>query len=168
MSATGALALSEVVYLKQPGVPPAAAATIAAHFGTADASNAHEPELEVGPDEPESEDLAGLRVLAAAASPAAGDSRAVFEAASRVLEYSKRERAVISLEPAGAARAELRAALELAAVPEPPSGPMAGFDEAAVLAWLGSVPGLTAEQRAAGDERMAAEGDFDGDNRRGR
>jgi hypothetical protein len=33
--------------------------------------------------------------------------------------------------------------------PEPPSGQMAEFDEAAVLAWLGTVLGLTAAQRAA-------------------
>jgi hypothetical protein len=46
--------------------------------------------------------------------------------------------------------------------PEPPSGPMAGFDEAAVLAWLGSVPGLTAAQRAAAAEEMA-EDEYDGD-----
>ena len=45
--------------------------------------------------------------------------------------------------------------------PEPPSGPMAGFDEAAVLAWLGTVPGLTAAQRAAAAEEMA-EDEYDG------
>jgi hypothetical protein len=41
--------------------------------------------------------------------------------------------------------------------PEPaaPSGPIVGFDEAAVLAWLGSVPGLSAAQRAAVAEMMA-------------
>jgi colicin import membrane protein len=39
--------------------------------------------------------------------------------------------------------------------PEPPSGPMAAFDEAAVLAWLGSVPGLTVAQRAAAAQIMA-------------
>jgi hypothetical protein len=32
---------------------------------------------------------------------------------------------------------------------------MAGFDEAAVLAWLGTVPGLTAAQRAAAAAEMA-------------
>ena len=37
------------------------------------------------------------------------------------------------------------------------------FDEAGVLAWLGSLPGLTAAQRAAARARMAAEGDFDGE-----
>jgi ankyrin repeat protein len=45
--------------------------------------------------------------------------------------------------------------------PEAPSGPMAAFDEAVVLAWLGTVPGLTAEQRAAALERVAAE-EYDG------
>ena len=39
--------------------------------------------------------------------------------------------------------------------PEPPSGPMAKFDEAAVLAWLGTVPGLRAAQRAAAAQIMA-------------
>jgi hypothetical protein len=38
---------------------------------------------------------------------------------------------------------------------------MAGFDEAAVLAWLGSVPGLTAVQLAAAAEEMA-EDEYDG------
>jgi hypothetical protein len=38
---------------------------------------------------------------------------------------------------------------------------MAGFDEAAVLAWLGTVPGLTAAQRAAAAEEMA-EDEYDG------
>jgi hypothetical protein len=46
--------------------------------------------------------------------------------------------------------------------PEPPSGPMAGFDEVAVLAWLFSVPGLTAAQRVAAAEIMA-EDEYDGD-----
>jgi hypothetical protein len=46
--------------------------------------------------------------------------------------------------------------------PEPPSGPMAGFDEAAVLAWLGAVPGLTAAQRAAAAGEMV-EDEYDGD-----
>ena len=46
--------------------------------------------------------------------------------------------------------------------PEPPSGPMAGFDEAAVLAWLGTVPGLTATQRSAAAQIMA-EDEYDGD-----
>ena len=45
--------------------------------------------------------------------------------------------------------------------PEPPSGPMAGFDEAAVLAWLGTVPGLTAAQRVAAAEIMA-EDEYEG------
>jgi hypothetical protein len=45
--------------------------------------------------------------------------------------------------------------------PEPPSGPMAGFDEAAVLAWLGSVPGLTPAQLAAAAAEMA-EDEYDG------
>jgi hypothetical protein len=43
--------------------------------------------------------------------------------------------------------------------PEPPaelpSGPMAAFDEAAVLVWLGTVPGLTVAQRAAVAAEMA-------------
>jgi ankyrin repeat protein len=39
--------------------------------------------------------------------------------------------------------------------PEAPSGPMAEFDEAAVLAWLAMVPGLTAAQLAATVEEMA-------------
>ena len=39
--------------------------------------------------------------------------------------------------------------------PQPPSGPMAEFDEAAVLAWLGTVPGLRAAQRAAAAQIMA-------------
>jgi hypothetical protein len=39
--------------------------------------------------------------------------------------------------------------------PEAPSGPMVEFDEAAVLAWLGSVPGLTAAQRVAAAAEMA-------------
>jgi hypothetical protein len=38
---------------------------------------------------------------------------------------------------------------------------MAGFDEAAVLAWLGLVPGLTAAQRAAAAVEMA-EDEYDG------
>ena len=46
--------------------------------------------------------------------------------------------------------------------PEPPSGPMAGFDEAAVLSWLGTVPGLTAAQQVAAAEEMA-EDEYDGD-----
>ena len=45
--------------------------------------------------------------------------------------------------------------------PEPPSGPMAAFDEAAVLAWLGTVPDITATQRAAATE-MLAEDEYDG------
>ena len=45
--------------------------------------------------------------------------------------------------------------------PEAPAGPMAEFDEAAVLAWLGSVPGLTAPQRAAVNEMMA-DAEFEG------
>ena len=39
--------------------------------------------------------------------------------------------------------------------PEPPSGSMAEFDEAAVLAWLGTVPGLTPAQLAAVKDIMA-------------
>jgi outer membrane biosynthesis protein TonB len=39
--------------------------------------------------------------------------------------------------------------------PEPPPEPMAGFDEAAVLAWVAAVPGLTAAERAAAAEMMA-------------
>jgi hypothetical protein len=38
---------------------------------------------------------------------------------------------------------------------------MVEFDEAAVLAWLGTVPGLTAAQRAAAAEMMA-EDEYDG------
>jgi ankyrin repeat protein len=45
--------------------------------------------------------------------------------------------------------------------PEAPSGPMAEFDEAAVLAWLAAVPGLTEAQRAAAAERME-EDEYDG------
>ena len=49
--------------------------------------------------------------------------------------------------------------------PEPPaelpSGPMAAFDEAAVLAWLGTVPGLTAAQLAAVNDIMA-EDEYEG------
>ena len=45
---------------------------------------------------------------------------------------------------------------------ELPSGPMVEFDEAAVLAWLGTVPGLTAAQRAAVLERVAEE-EYDGE-----
>jgi hypothetical protein len=45
--------------------------------------------------------------------------------------------------------------------PEPPSGPMAEFDEAAVLAWVAAVPGLTAAQRVAALERVAEE-EYDG------
>jgi hypothetical protein len=47
--------------------------------------------------------------------------------------------------------------------PEPgsPSGPMAEFDEAAVLAWVTAVPVLTAAQRAAALERME-EDEYDG------
>ena len=45
--------------------------------------------------------------------------------------------------------------------PDPPSGPMAAFDEAAVLAWLGTVPGLTAAQRAAAAQIMA-EDEYEG------
>jgi hypothetical protein len=44
---------------------------------------------------------------------------------------------------------------------EPPSGLMASFDEAAVLAWLATVPGLTAAERAAAVE-MIAEDEYDG------
>jgi ankyrin repeat protein len=43
--------------------------------------------------------------------------------------------------------------------PEAPSGPMAEFDEAAVLAWLAAVPGLTATQRAAALERVEYDGE---------
>jgi hypothetical protein len=46
--------------------------------------------------------------------------------------------------------------------PQPPPGPMAEFDEAAVLAWVAAVPGLTAAQRAAALERVAEE-EYDGD-----
>jgi ankyrin repeat protein len=52
---------------------------------------------------------------------------------------------------------ELEPELEL----EPPSGSMAAFDEAAVLAWLGTVPGLTPAQRSAAAEEMA-EDEYDG------
>jgi hypothetical protein len=45
--------------------------------------------------------------------------------------------------------------------PEVPLGPMAEFDEAAVLAWLASAPGLTAAQRVAAAARMA-EDEYDG------
>ena len=45
--------------------------------------------------------------------------------------------------------------------PEVPPGPMAKFDEAAVLAWLATVPGLTAVQRTAAAERME-EDEYDG------
>ena len=45
--------------------------------------------------------------------------------------------------------------------PESPPGPMAEFDEAAVLAWVAGVPGLTAAQRAAALERME-EDEYDG------
>jgi hypothetical protein len=38
---------------------------------------------------------------------------------------------------------------------------MASFDEAAVLAWLGTVPGLTTAERAAAAE-MIAEDEYDG------
>jgi hypothetical protein len=38
---------------------------------------------------------------------------------------------------------------------------MAAFDEAAVLAWLAAVPGLTSTQRAAAAE-MVAEDEYDG------
>jgi hypothetical protein len=44
---------------------------------------------------------------------------------------------------------------ELEPEPEPPFVLMAEFDEAAVLAWLGTVPGLTAAQRAAAVAVMA-------------
>jgi hypothetical protein len=54
---------------------------------------------------------------------------------------------------------ELEPAAEPAA--EPPSGPMAAFDEVAVLAWLGTVPGLTAAEQAATVE-MIAEDEYDG------
>jgi hypothetical protein len=46
--------------------------------------------------------------------------------------------------------------------PESPPGPMAKLDEAAVLAWVACVPGLTAAQRAAALERME-EDDYDGE-----
>ena len=39
--------------------------------------------------------------------------------------------------------------------------PMVEFDEAAVLAWLGTVPGLTAQQRAAAAAEMA-EAEYNG------
>ena len=51
--------------------------------------------------------------------------------------------------------------LEMEPEPEPPSGPMASFDEAVVLAWLGTVPGLTAAQLTAARARMA-EDEYDG------
>jgi hypothetical protein len=44
---------------------------------------------------------------------------------------------------------------------ELPSGPMTAFDEAAVLAWLGTVPGLTVAERAAAHGEMA-EDEYDG------
>jgi hypothetical protein len=44
---------------------------------------------------------------------------------------------------------------------ESPSGPMAEFDEAAVLAWVAGVPGLTVAQQAAALERME-EDEYDG------
>jgi hypothetical protein len=40
-------------------------------------------------------------------------------------------------------------------LPQPPPGPMADFDEAAVLAWLATLPGLTAAQLAATAQEMA-------------
>ena len=45
--------------------------------------------------------------------------------------------------------------------PELPPGPMTEFGEAAVLAWIAGVPGLTAAQRAAALERME-EDEYDG------
>ena len=45
---------------------------------------------------------------------------------------------------------------------ESPSGPMAEFDEAAVLAWVAGVPGLTVAQRAGALERVAEE-EYDGE-----
>jgi hypothetical protein len=45
--------------------------------------------------------------------------------------------------------------------PPPPPGPMAEFDEAAVLAGVAAVPALTAAQRAAALERME-EDEYDG------
>ena len=59
------------------------------------------------------------------------------------------------LEPEPEPEPELEQEPEPELEPEPPSGPMAEFDEAAVLAWLGSVPGLTAAQRVAAAAEMA-------------
>jgi hypothetical protein len=47
--------------------------------------------------------------------------------------------------------------------PESPPGPIVEFDEAAVLAWVAGVPGLTAAQRAAALERVEEE-EYDGED----
>jgi hypothetical protein len=60
-----------------------------------------------------------------------------------------------------AARDERLALPEPEPEPEPPSGPMAEFDEAAVLAWLATVPGLTAAQLVAAAE-MLVEDEYEG------
>jgi hypothetical protein len=51
--------------------------------------------------------------------------------------------------------------LEPATEPGAPSGPMVEFDEADVLAWLGSVPGLTVAHRVVVAEMMV-EDEYDG------
>jgi hypothetical protein len=46
--------------------------------------------------------------------------------------------------------------------PEPMAGPMTGFDEAAVLHWVGAIPGLSLAQREAIQARLGAE-ELDGE-----
>jgi hypothetical protein len=116
MVAAAALSISRVADLTEIGLSPAAAATIALHFGNADVDGTVGPELELELD-PELE-----------------------------LEL---------LEP------EQELKLDDEPEPEVPSGPMAGFDQAAVLAWVGTVAGLTAAQRTAAVSMMA-EDEYDG------
>ena len=66
-----------------------------------------------------------------------------------------------SVEPELELEPELEPALEPELEPQPPPGPMVEFDEAAVLAWVAAVPGLTAAQRAAALEQME-EDEYDG------
>jgi hypothetical protein len=137
--ATAALELCREDDLTEIGLSPAAAATIAGHVRRRRQSRAGR------------QSRAELVRQAAAAAAA--------------------EQVVARQEVAwAAAQAEVAAAAAAAAHPvqpeepesEPPSGPMAAFDEAAVLAWVGSVRGLTAAQRAAARERMA-EDEYDGE-----
>jgi hypothetical protein len=71
---------------------------------------------------------------------------------------SKKKRRHVFFQPVGGG--QLLDVAKEGDAPAPP-GPMVEFDEAAVLAWVAAVPGLTAAQRTAALERME-EDEYDG------